>query len=73
MVQDGVNKVDCSATSILATARRTCPYRNRYFSDSCKMGCDNCELNKDQTLMHKSKVQMPTTEYQVPARRDNLY
>ena len=60
MLQDGVNKVDRSATRILATARRTCPCHNRYFPDSCNMGCHDCELNQDQTRMHKSKVQMLT-------------
>ena len=30
ILHDGVNKVDCSATSFLGTARRTCPYHNRY-------------------------------------------
>lgn len=65
MLQDGVNKVDCSATSILATARRIYPYHNRYFLGSCNMGCHKCELHKDQTLMHKSKVQMSNANNRV--------
>lgn len=49
MLHDGVNKVDHSATSVLGTARRTCPYHNRYFPGRCNMGCRVCELN-DQTF-----------------------